>query len=83
MAVLRKPYSQLPGAQSLSQLRQGAAHHAIDINLFTEDNRLKTLLLADMDATIIRGESLDELAALCGKGEGNSRHHSQNHGRGY
>ena len=57
------------GAQSLPNLRQGATHHAIDINLFTENNRLKTLLLADMDATIIRGESLDELAALCGKGE--------------
>jgi len=52
----------------ISHLRDSASSDAIDINLFTAENRLKRLLLADMDATVIRGESLDELAALCGKG---------------
>jgi len=58
-----------PETLDLAALRASAKHLAIDINPFTQNNHLKRLLLADMDATIIRGESLDELASLCGKGE--------------
>ena len=58
-----------PETQPLELLRASARHYALDINLVTQHNSVKQLLLADMDATIIRGESLDELAALCGKGE--------------
>jgi len=62
-----------PETLDLAALRASAKHLAIDINPFTQNNHLKRLLLADMDATIIRGESLDELASLCGKGEENAK----------
>ncbi len=42
--------------------------HKLDINLIDSQNiRRKKLLLADMDSTIIKEESLDELAKLIGK----------------
>ena len=42
--------------------------HKLDINLIDSKNiRRKKLLLADMDSTIIKEESLDELAKLIGK----------------
>jgi len=49
-------------------LRTIAAAEKIDVNLIAADDRKKKLLIADMDATVIRGESLDELAALAGIG---------------
>ena len=52
---------------SLSSLHPPAHTYQIDVNPYTQNNQLKKLLIADMDATIIRGESLDELAALCGR----------------
>ena len=51
-----------------SALRVAAASYQIDVNEIQPDARIKKLLIADMDATIIRGESLDELAALAGIG---------------
>ena len=59
-------------------LREAAARHKIDVNQIQAPEiqapetqaagRAKKLLIADMDATIIRGESLDELAELAGIG---------------
>ena len=50
----------------LSILRKQAAKHQIDVNQIDAEAKPKKLLIADMDATIIRGESLDELAVLAG-----------------
>ena len=52
----------------LSTLRKQAAKHQIDVNQIDAEAKPKKLLIADMDATIIRGESLDELAVLAGIG---------------
>ena len=44
------------------------SNHRIDCNFIrTSETRKKKLLLADMDSTIIREESLDELAKQIGK----------------
>jgi phosphoserine phosphatase len=56
-----------------SALREAAASYQIDVNNIQPDTRTKKLLIADMDATIIRGESLDELAELAGIGSQISR----------
>ena len=53
---------------NLSTLREQAAKHQIDVNQIDAEAKPKKLLIADMDATIIRGESLDELAMLAGIG---------------
>ncbi|MEC8282571.1 MAG: phosphoserine phosphatase SerB [Pseudomonadota bacterium] len=42
---------------------------AIDLNLVPADSRRKAVLIADMDSTIITGESLDDLAAMVGIGD--------------
>ena len=42
---------------------------AIDLNLVPADGRRKAVLIADMDSTIIKGESLDDLAAMVGIGD--------------
>jgi len=49
-------------------LRQHADRVGIDVNLVPADNRRKTILIADMDSTIITSESLDELAISAGIG---------------
>ena len=49
-------------------IRAEANSAKIDVNIVSEHIRQK-LLLADMDATIIIGESLDELANLAGISE--------------
>ena len=54
--------------QSLHQIREYGATLQVDVNEMTDINVPKALLMADMDATIIRGESLDELAKLAGIG---------------
>ena len=51
------------------QLRKDADKYQIDVNKLPLQGRRKKLMLADMDATIIRGESLDELAELAGIAE--------------
>ena len=63
---------------AFTALREAAALHKIDVNQIQAPEtqapetqaagRAKKLLIADMDATIIRGESLDELAELAGIG---------------
>ena len=54
--------------QSFQQIRDYGATLQVDVNEMTDINVPKALLMADMDATIIRGESLDELAKLAGIG---------------
>ena len=53
----------------LIEIRTEANLAQIDVNIVSEHMRRKKLLLADMDATIIIGESLDELADLAGISE--------------
>lgn len=48
------------------QLHEYVGRDLIDVFLVPEKNRRKKLLLADMDATIVEGETLDDLAALAG-----------------
>lgn len=50
-------------------LRRRADSAGIDVNLVPAKNRRKSILIADMDSTIITTESLDELAMLAGVGE--------------
>lgn len=45
------------------------AGRAVDAALVPVANRRKRLLVADMDSTIVQGETLDELAAFAGMGE--------------
>ena len=53
----------------LSSIRKIANSMQLDVNLVSERNRQKKLLIADMDSTLIIGESLDEVALKVGKGE--------------
>lgn len=50
----------------LAALRAALEGQAVDVNAGPTDGRRKRLLIADMDSTIIVGESLDELAEHAG-----------------
>ena len=50
-------------------LKELMAPHQIDCFVTPSENRRKQLLIADMDATIVTSETLDELAAHAGIGE--------------
>ena len=50
-------------------LRKNAEQIKLDLNLVSNSSRRKKLLLADMDSTIIKSESLDEIADKAGVGE--------------
>ena len=54
--------------QGLETLRQRFSSE-LDFNIVTELDRNKSLLLADMDGTILNEECIDELAFLIGRGE--------------
>jgi len=54
------------GIAALIAARDIAADLALDINLVKTEKRRKTLLIADMDSTIINVECLDELADMAG-----------------
>ena len=56
-------------SRELPIIRKIANSMQLDINLVKQRNRQKKLLIADMDSTLIIGESLDEVAAKVGKGE--------------
>ena len=62
-------YGNILQNRAFMDLRQHADCAGIDVNLVPVDNRRKTILIADMDSTIISSESLDELAMLAGIGE--------------
>lgn len=51
------------------QLQLILAHKAVDIFVTKFRGRRKAVFLADMDSTIVTGETLDELAAFAGKGD--------------
>ena len=51
---------------SLTSIREIADKNFIDVFLIPALHRRKKLLLADMDATIVEGETLDDLAAFAG-----------------
>lgn len=50
-------------------LREIIGNAPVDAVVTPADNRRKRLLIADMDSTIVVGETLDELAAFAGVGE--------------
>ncbi len=60
-----------PNSQNidLASLRKNAEPLGLDINSVNHENRRKKLLLADMDSTLIKGESLNEIANKAGVGE--------------
>ncbi len=53
-------------AQVLARARHHFAGQPVDVNVVKAANRRKTLLIADMDSTIINVECLDELADMAG-----------------
>lgn len=50
----------------LGRLHDDLGRDLIDVFVVPQENRCKKLLLADMDATIVEGETLDDLAAQAG-----------------
>ena len=56
-------------SEILADIRTRADHIQIDLFVVPSADRRKKLLLADMDATIVTGETLDDLAELAGIGE--------------
>ena len=54
------------GRAAINYLRTQLENQKIDVFHTASDNRRKKLLLADMDSTIVTGETLDELAAYAG-----------------
>jgi phosphoserine phosphatase len=56
-------------APDLSQVRVSFAGAPIDAIATPAEGRRKRILIADMDSTIVTGETLDELAACAGLGE--------------
>jgi phosphoserine phosphatase len=57
-----------PNPQQIRTIREALVTDRIDILVNRTQGRKKRLLLADMDATIIDGETLDELAGSIGLG---------------
>lgn len=53
-------------AQTATALRTSADAQALDVNIVPRHNRRKSLLIADMDSTIVTTETLDDMAALAG-----------------
>lgn len=54
-----------PG-DNLARIREALDHLPVDVNAGPREGRRKRLLIADMDSTMIIGESLDELAEHAG-----------------
>ena len=48
-------------AQIASPLRSLAEARLLDVNIVPHDNRRKSLLIADMDSTIVTSETLDDM----------------------
>lgn len=51
---------------NLQSIRDTADKNFVDVFYLPSEHRRKKLLLADMDATIVEGETLDDLAAFAG-----------------
>ena len=54
--------------RAFQALRNAAAARQLDVNIVPTTGRQKKLLIADMDSTIIKSESLDDLAEMAGIG---------------
>lgn len=63
------PYTAGDPDAVLARIRDALAEAPVDVNAGPTENRRKHLLIADMDSTIIVGESLDDLAEHAGIGE--------------
>ena len=61
------PVAVRPG--NLEEARGEIANQAVDLNFIDDGDRRKSLLIADMDMTMIGQECIDELAAEAGVGE--------------
>jgi phosphoserine phosphatase len=57
------------GAPDLERVRAALEGAPVDVIATPAEGRRKSLLIADMDSTIVTGETLDELAAFAGLGE--------------
>lgn len=55
--------------RNLDEVREGIADQAVDLNFIDDGDRRKSLLIADMDMTMIGQECIDELAVEAGVGE--------------
>lgn len=53
-------------SQTATALRESADAERMDVNIVPHDNRRKSLLIADMDSTIVTSETLDDMATLAG-----------------
>ena len=58
-----------PGKPDMDAVRAALEGEAVDALAVHSRGRRKGLLVADMDSTIVTGETLDELAAVAGVGE--------------
>ena len=58
-----------PARPDMDAVRAALAGEAVDALLVHSRGRRKGLLVADMDSTIVTGETLDELAGVAGLGE--------------
>lgn len=54
---------------NLAQVHSEIAPLRVDLNCLPDENRRKSLLIADMDSTMIGQECIDELAEMAGVGE--------------
>lgn len=58
-----------PNSEQIRMMRDALVPDRIDLLINRTTGRKKKLLLADMDATIVQGETLDDLAGFIGKKE--------------
>lgn len=58
--------AQKPSVSALAYIRAQLEAEEIDVFVSSAENRRKKLLLADMDSTIVTGETLDDLAGFAG-----------------
>ncbi|MGR3511410.1 MAG: phosphoserine phosphatase SerB [Paracoccaceae bacterium] len=54
---------------NLAEVRDSLRDTKVDLNVIPDQNRRKSLLIADMDSTMIQQECIDELATEAGVGE--------------
>ncbi len=64
--ALQYEINQAPSKAELDEMRVHFAIDEIDILIVAKDRARKKLLIADMDSTIVTGETLDEMASAAG-----------------
>lgn len=63
------PLSGRPNFTQMQALRRGFEDDKMDVIASNAESRRKTLFFADMDSTVITGETLDDLAVFAGVGD--------------